>query len=118
MKTMFAIGLLFSTVMNAANANTMSKKDFISASKVEITKTLCRSQKFLNCSGDSESLCKAQLKSVILPQCLRSKTGNLPNLLNAAQLESAKQALGQCIATLYPTFNHLDPNKFASCMAK
>lgn len=111
---LFIITLLGSN----AYAKDTSKEAFIADGKVNITNALCSNQKFLKCTGDSNSLCQSQMKHIVLPHCVSSKLSGLPKKLTQKEAQLAANTFGKCAAIAYPALNQLDMDEFSSCMTK
>lgn len=100
------------------SAKEITKENFLKDGKSKITKQLCNSKKFLSCTGHSESLCKAQMKVIILPHCIQTKLGELPKQLAPQEANQAATVFAKCAAISYAAFSQLEMDKFGLCMAE
>jgi len=99
-------------------ADDIEKVDFIAESGAGLTDALCTFDRFLQCVGDSEKLCRSQMNWVVVPHCLKKYDGTIPEKMSENQAQKIGGRLKECVVITYAAFNQVDHENFSACMTK
>lgn len=107
--------LVFTKSNNSAQAE---HEAFLERVKTNVRKAYCRDPVTVSCIGDSESICQAQLKTVVIPACSKKFLEQTATTANDAERKIIFQRFFNCILVTHLHVKYRDLDIVAEKMSE
>jgi len=109
----FLITLFF---ISQVYAEDYERTQFIDSVQNGVMKFACEDENFLGCVGDETKLCRAQMQTLVVPNCTKTKLSSLPEKISSDAANTAAEIFTNCVFLSYAVLNQLDLPEYEKCM--